>query len=332
MAGVDLTRYDFDRDLTFCVLLMHRDGTIYHTYGGRSWKDAQSHLSMPSLLSVLVRTLPEHEKYRADPAGALVGTEWTVERLAPLARRIDAGDRPDCIHCHSVQDWEVASATERGTWVPEDAGVYPDPIQVGLAFDRDDQARIVRVVRNSAAEKAGLVVGDRIEEIAGRPIATFGDVQRALHRHRGEFLSMKVGPETRVTLRLGDHWRDPDPLLFSWRSMKWNLEPAPGFGGPQIDRSQIAELGLPPETFAFRVQYLVTWGHRAYTGRNARKAGIRKGDVILAVDGKRDFESVEHFHSWFRLTKHVGQTIPVELMRAAETRVIELPVVGAQRD
>ncbi len=367
MAGVDLGRYLFDRDLTLCILLMHSDGTIYHTFGGRTWRDPQSHLSMSALLTVLGRGLAEHARYDGAPDPP-EGARWTVEHLPPLARRIASGDRPDCIHCHSVHDWEVATAVERETWRPESAWVFPDPIQIGLELDHDDQSRVVTVVPRSFAEQVGIEVGDRIVEIDGRPISTFGDVQRALEGTGREFRAtilpahprperlpipkpaterdaltkrgtarstrrqFELPPEDtiRVFGTLPPDWRVADPLVYSWRAMKWNLEPAPGFGGPQLDRDQLVNLGLPPSTFAFRVQYLVTWGPRAYTGRNAAKAGIRQGDVILAIDGRHDFESVDHYHSWFRLTRRVGETVPVELMRGREKRVVMLPVVGRE--
>ncbi len=63
MAGVDLETYRFDYDLTFTALLMNADGTIYHTYGGRTWEDAQSHLSERAFADVLTRTLAEHAAY-----------------------------------------------------------------------------------------------------------------------------------------------------------------------------------------------------------------------------------------------------------------------------
>lgn len=352
MAGVDLARYRFDYGLTFCALLMHADGTILHTYGGQSGPDPLSHLSVASFVRTLGRGLRRHREVdrlrelAGDPP--VLGPGWTVESLPPVARRIAAGDRPECVHCHSVDDWTVQTAVEAGNWRREFAWRYPDPIQIGLVLDRDEQTRITEVVRGSPAARVGIRAGDTLHSIDGRRIATFGDVTRALDgvpdsagspaaldviverdAPGGEpapTADQDVALESRV-LELPPGWRTPDPWTYSWKPMKWNLLPAPGFGGPQLDGAALRELGLPTETFAFRVQYVVTWGPRAFTGRNAARAGIRKGDVILAIDGERDFRSVPHFHSWFRLTMEPGRAVPVELLRGGERRVVTLPVV-----
>ena len=76
MAGVDLSMFRFDFDLTFAVLLMNADGTIYHTFAGRDWTHADSHLDRPaqpviSLSHVMVGPLP-FVQYR-HPEGAPLG-------------------------------------------------------------------------------------------------------------------------------------------------------------------------------------------------------------------------------------------------------------------
>jgi len=85
--------------------------------------------------------------------------------------------------------------------------------------------------------------------------------------------------------------------------------------------------GLPEDGFAFRIGYLVTWGDNARTGHNARSAGLRKGDIIVSVGGKDDFESVAHFHTWFRFTQEIGTKIPVVRIRKGKRTTITLPVI-----
>ena len=123
------------------------------------------------------------------------------------------------------------------------------------------------------------------------------------------------------------HWKEPTPLVFSWRPSKWPLSPKPGFGGPQLTPAQLERHGLARDAFAFRINYFVTWGPAANSGRNATRAGLRKDDVVLSLDGKDDFVSVEHFHSWFRLTREVGRTVSVVILRDGKRATIELPVL-----
>ena len=129
------------------------------------------------------------------------------------------------------------------------------------------------------------------------------------------------------TLKLAGGWKEATPLVFSWRPSKWPLSPKPGFGGAELSPRELKAAGLPEDAFAFRIGYVVTWGPNAHTGRNARKAGLRKGDIIVSVAGKDDFENHEHFHAWFRLTQKPGTEIPVVRLRAGKRETVLLPVV-----
>ena len=102
---------------------------------------------------------------------------------------------------------------------------------------------------------------------------------------------------------------------YAWRPFKWGLSPAPGFGGPALGTGAKKRLGIDPDAHAFTVQYLVTWGPKAHRGRAAAKAGLRKNDIVVAFDGKDDFESGEHWHAWVRLNKQPGDEVEIELLR-----------------
>ena len=107
----------------------------------------------------------------------------------------------------------------------------------------------------------------------------------------------------------------------------WGLDPWPGFGGPPLSPAEKAALGLEPGRFAVRVNYLVTWGPHAHTGRNAARAGIRKDDVVLSVAGVSDFETELHLQTWFRFTRTPGEEVEVRLLRDGRELTVTLPVV-----
>ena len=330
MSGIDLDRYAFNYDLTFCILLMRFDGHIYHTYGGRSWDDPHSHLSVESLTQVLLATL-EESRQLPPPLPRFDAQPRTVEDYPPVARRIAAGKRPACIHCHNVNDWWVQTEVEAGRWTRDRAWIYPDPEQLGLVFDALEQNRLLE-----APAKSGLAPGDRIVRAGEIPVLTFGDFGRALEAAPVEgtlaielLRDGKDGPERRsISLPLPAGWREPKAQQFAWRAIKWNLQPAPGFGGPVLKPAELQSRGLSPNDFAFRIQYFVTWGPRRHTGINAGRAGLREGDLVLSIGGVDQFDSIDHFHAWFRLTQKVGTTVNVEILRGGERRQIELPVVG----
>lgn len=329
MSDVDLRTFEFDYDLTLAVFLMHPDGTVYHRYGARDDHDAMSWMGMASLVGLMRATLADHEAYRATPSPPDLGEPSYVVDMPPLARRI-ARQPVNCVHCHTVHDTMQQWAVERGDWRPEDRWLYPPPGRIGLGLDAVDQALVVRVEAGTPAAAAGLRAGDRLVRFGAQPrVRTIADVQWALHKAAAGAtevaISYRRGDELReARLELPDGWREATPAQYAWRSMKWNLSPGPGFGGPLLDARQKKALGIDADGFAMRVQYLVDWGERRHRAVNVREAGIRKGDVVLSFGGKSDFTSQDHFHAWVRLTREVGEKVEVELLRRGERVVVEL--------
>jgi len=320
MRDIDLNLFTFDYDLTFAILLMHPDGTIYHTYGGRDWTDAQSHLSIESLAKVLEASAAFHADYHPNRVPKKSPRTRTIQEFPIWKKRIQQGKPPDCFHCHMVHEGQIHERKARKKWRPNDRWYWPDPIQIGLEFDRDDQQRVIAVEAKSAAAKAGLKEADRLTGIGGEYTATFSDVTRVLNGAPAKATTLPIewtrdGEAKSAKLRLGAKWKEATPLVYSWRASKWPLSPKPGFGGPPLSDKQKKAAGLDPKKFAFRIGYLVTWGDHAYTGRNAKKAGLRKGDIVYSVDGKTDFQNMHHLHAWVRLAKRAGDVLEVLYIR-----------------
>ncbi len=329
MAKVNLSMFRFDYNLTFAVLLMNADGTIYHTFAGRDWTDPMSHLTMPTLVQLLHDTLPEHAAYQKNPQPPKLATPFSIEQYPTLARRIKAGKKPDCMHCHMVGEYKYSSLKERGRYRLSDFMTYPDPITVGLKLQQTPQTAVASVEKRSAAAKAGLKAGDVIAQVNDTAVSTFGDLQRALHDapDKGGTLTMQVrrGEATLTkTLRLKKRWKHMDPRYFAWRADKWAMWPRPGFGGQVLKAGELAKAKLPTGTFAIRVSYVVTWNQYSFTGRAAQKAGIKKGVILLSTDGKRDFESEAHWQAWFRMTRRVGVPVKLEVLDGGARKVLTL--------
>ncbi|MBI4602764.1 MAG: PDZ domain-containing protein [Planctomycetes bacterium] len=336
MAGVDLNLYVFDYDLTFAVLLMNGDGTIYHRYGTRDHTSGMSRLSMASLVKLLKDSLEDHRAYQKapkppKPPKAL--PRRTIEDIPPMARKIQK-KKVDCFHCHMVNEAERDWAREEKRFSREAVlGQWPLPEKVGLKLGVDEQTRVVEVLKGSPAERAGIRPGDEVRSLGGSRVRTQMDVQWALHNAPagGSALPVELLREGDMVklaeIRTRKGWKLADELELSWRSSMWGLRPRPGFGGRPLTKEELEKLGLEPDTWAFKVGYIVDWGEEAYTGQNARKAGIKNGDVVVAVGGKRDFASELHFQSWFRFTRKPGTKVPVEILRDGKRTTIELPVV-----
>ena len=318
MRGVDLARWRFDWDLTFAVLIADPDGTVLGRYGGRDERGADHWLTEASYARFLeggLRAYAEHE------SRAVEREELHLEDVPAFAARDDG----QCIHCHSVFPALREQAIEEGTWKRSGLWVYPSPGRIGLDLDRDQQTLITHVGEASPAGRAGLKPGERIARLGGVSIVSASDLMYALDRfdEEGGELSLSLASGRRVWLRLEPGWKRATPREFAWRPSKWGLTPAPGFGGPALTASELTQAGLDPGSFAFRVDYLVTWGENARFGRGAREQGLRKGEIVLGTSLKRDFDSVDHFHAWWRLTRRPSEHFDLLVWRGG--KVVRLP-------
>jgi serine protease Do len=330
MRGIDLARYRFDYDLTFAMVLMHPDGHVYHRYGGRDVRSADVWLSQASFATLLETTLEEHDVYDESPSPPDAADALRLEEVPAFA----AKDQGKCIHCHSVLESLYRQRKADDELRDEDLWVFPSPARIGIDLDRDDQRSVTRVDEGSPAARAGLRVGDRIMRIGATPIATASDVMHALDQVPA--LGGEVAVQLRrgktnptLSLQLEAGWRTGTPLSFSWRPLKWALDPVPGFGGAVLSDADRKTAGLADEPFAFRIDYFVTWGPRQDAGRAARAAGLRDGDVVYRVADQRIFESIDHFHTWWRLTRTPGEQVVLRYSRDGERGEATL-TVGAR--
>ncbi|MBL8752728.1 MAG: PDZ domain-containing protein [Planctomycetes bacterium] len=328
MQNVDLNVIRFDFDLTFAAVLMHADGTVYHRYGSRGPDDASTYLSLSSLAALLHDTLADHRDYERAPSPPKPTAPLPAIELPVLQQKVAAGARLDCVHCHTINDATFAHAFVQKTWRRDDAYVFPDPTRIGLALDRERQARITAVTAGSPAAAAGLRAGDDLVALGvQKRVRTQGDVQWALHeapfaKNRLPVRFARDGSEHDAALDLADGWKRCPPEEYAWRPFKWNLSPSCGFGGPALDAGARTKLGLPDAPFAMRVQYVVDWGERAARGRAATAAGLRKGDVVIGFAGKRDFTGFDHLHAWVGLTLTAGAETEIVVWRQGKEHVL----------
>lgn len=339
MRSVNLSRYIFDTGLTFAVLWMNADGTIYHRFGGRDSRSPHQWLSLPSLEAGMRAGLAAHASHEALAAVAPDPEPLLIEQVPSYIKR----DKGACIHCHSIRPALYEEQLAEGSWKRDMIWRYLPPSQIGLDLDRDDQRRVIRVSPDSAAHKAGIQAGDLLVALSSQRVATASDVMFALDQFPTEGGKLSVAYERSgvpgaTKLDLAPGWKTVTAKEFSWRSFKWGLTPAPGFGGTQLTAGELTKLGLsePPEQtpFAFRVTYLVTWGDNQRFGQAAMKAGLREGDTLLSIrmpgsagNLMRDLTSVDHFHAWWRLTATVGDVVTLGILRSGEQVEIELTVL-----
>lgn len=289
MRGVDLTVFQFDYDLTFAALVMNADGTVYHRFGGRDWTDAQSRLSMKGLVRLLRESLEDHREYQKNPKPPETKKKRAMEDLPKYAKL-------DCIHCHMVNDVDRPSI-----WM------YPRPERIDLELEVDEP------ITKS---------GERILRANGVRIRSEADLQWVLNTAA----SLEIETDRGISkIALAKDWQVGTPLDISWRPSMWRLRPMPGFGGPMLKPEDLKKHGVE---WGFTITYIVDWGDDAATGRNASKAGLRKGDIVVAAGGKSDFKNELHFQAWFRLTQKAGTKIEFEVLRGGKRLTIVMEILG----
>jgi hypothetical protein len=300
--GLDLRTFQFDTDQSWLVFLLRADGTVYGRFGTRSdHKEWADDVSVEGLARALEGALELHGAFPRDQA-ALAGKRGpapsfpTPEQYPELKTKyqptLDYEGKvvPSCIHCHQIGDAEHALRRERDGAIDERVLFpFPHPKGVGLVFDPRQRATVKAVEPGSAAAAAGFRGGDAIRTLAGQPLLSIADVQWVLHGvdpagGEVEAVVQRGAAEVRLTLTLAASWRRADDL--SWRATTWGLRRR-ALGGLKLDTMTKAErtaAGLPKAALGLRVAHVGQYAPHDV----AKRAGFRKGDALVAVDGRTD--------------------------------------------
>jgi serine protease Do len=301
--GLDLSLFQFDTDQSFAVFMLNAEGTIYGRYGTRSdqmqWTDD---VSIEGLAKALDGALALHRAYPANKA-EMVGkkgppADFAVPEQFPKLKgrygaqlNYEGNVVQSCIHCHQIGDAHRQFHLERSGKLPVDVLFpYPHPKAIGLILDPKERAKVLRVEPGSPAEKAGLVKGDEVLSLSHQPMLSLADVQWVLHHvaPSGGSLNAVVkrdGQMREVTLDLPAGWRLKDDI--AWRASSWELRRV-ALGGMNLKlltAEQRMERKVPADGMALRVEHTGQFAPHDV----AKKAGVKKEDVLIRFDGRNDF-------------------------------------------
>jgi hypothetical protein len=299
--GLDLSLFQFDYDLSFYAFFLNADRTIYGRFGSRSTqKDKTGEVSMDAFREAMRKVLALHAKY-GEVKDSLRGKHGpppqfkTPEDYPPLKGKykpeIDYEGKvlQSCIHCHMVRDAERSMARSRKEPIPDQVLFpWPEAAAFGLHLDPRKAATAARVEPASAAERAGFQRGDELAWLEGQPIVSTADVEWVLH-HAPEKGALKArvlrdGKEVALEVPLEPGWRKRSDV--SWRATTWDLRRM-GTGGLLLEEASAEErkaAGVPEGKLALKVKHAGEYGEHAA----AKNAGVSKGDIVVAVDGRRD--------------------------------------------
>ena len=311
IAGADLSKFEFDYDLTWFVFFLNADETIYGRYGGRDASDAEARISLKGLRYAMDKALEVH---KAPPPAVKPGKPGKPL----LAEKYDAAKaHKGCIHCHNVNEFRRADAKAAGTWDRESLWVYPLPENVGVTLDVDAGNRVKAVAKDSPAAKAGLTAGDLVTHVGGRTVASFGDAIYALHKSpaAGDIPVRwtRDGKEMTAKVAVVAGWRKTN---LTWRPSLLDILPSVPFNGDELTADERKKLGLDAKRAAFRQDESVH--------RTLRDAGIQPRDVIVGFDGKAIDGKWTDLLGHVRRNYLVGDTVTVNVFR--DGKAVEVPL------
>jgi len=317
MRGLDLNLFDFDYDLTWAALMFDDQGRVLGRFGGRDAETPGKYHSLPGLRYSLEQAWERFQRGAALPKVRVAAPNKKIEDYAG-AQRFTA---KACFHCHNVAEFRREEKQAAGTWRKDEIWVFPEPATLGWTLELDQGNKLRDVRLNSAAAKTGLKPGDALSSIHGYATASIADVQYALHHAPAkgtiEVHWQRGGKEMRGEIALPDGWRHTD---LSWRWSLKSMKPLPQVHGDDLPAAEKESLGLTPRQLAFR--------QGAFVPQAAAQAGIRIGDVIVGVEGKRLEMTGRQFEMYMRLYHQVGATVHYDIVRGQERLKISVKLPG----
>ena len=333
MKGVDLSQFQFDYDLNWAAMFINADGTVYARYGTQSAKGADAYNSIESLEKTMRRVLALHKNYPANKA-TLAGklgrpkpykTALQMPGMKHRSKLAGSTARNNCVHCHNIHDAEHEQLHDAGRLTHDALWRYPLPDNLGLQLDPGDGRIVTAVKANSPADKVGLRPGDVLTHADGQALTSIADLQWVLHNLLNTQASVTLKAtrgeraiEKKLAMRAG--WKKTD---ISWRGSLWSIKPVLATWCAPMKEKQVKLLRLAKGVKPLEVRWINTGRPE---GRNAKRAGLRQGDIIIGMEGKPLRMRSEHFNMHVKLNYKVGDKLPLTLLRKGKRIHFDWPL------
>jgi serine protease Do len=291
---------------------------------------------MEGFNKALKAALDLHAEYPKNKA-ALAGKTgkpalWPVPEAIPaLKDKYKPNDisRMGCVHCHNIQEGSIKSLWRSGAKVPDNMlWNYAPSTSLGLKLDPKEKAKVASVTDKSAAQAAGFKPGDSIVSLDGQPIISIADVQFVL-QNAPEPGNVKTqierdGKTMELSLPLAKGWRRVGDI--SYRTTTWMISNTiAGMRIKALSPDQRKTLNITDGKLAFEVAGVTPDWSKDGNGA-ARKAGIKKGEAIVAIDGKDDDMTESQYYAYLLQNKKPGEKLVFTFLRAGKKVDVEIPI------
>ncbi len=336
--SIDLSKFQFDYDLSFSTLFFNPDGTLYGRYG--SWEhqhDAQNRATA-TLRDTLKAILNIHSSYPANKA-SLAGKQGrkfpykTAVQMPTLKgkylKELNWSGKvvQSCVHCHQIGDAQRLAARNARKTMPLNL-IYPHPAPetIGLKMSAQSATRIAEVTNGSPGAQAGLKSSDEIVSIEGQAIVSSADIAWALHHAPDEgtvaTIVNRSGRKQRLQITLPANWR-MDSDIFR-RVGTWPMR-AMAFGGMRLQDlsdDERRKLGLGTTGMALLAKNVGKYGKHGA----ARRAGFRLNDVLVSIDGDSSRKTESRVLGEILRKYQPGRKVNAIVLREGRKRTLKIPV------
>lgn len=334
---LDLSLFQFDYDMSFAVMYLHHDGTILGRFGtrtGQSNEHEDMHLEgFAESMTRAVELYKNFDQYRAalaakkGPPSPVPYPEEYPSLKGKYSDRIDyeANTARSCVHCHQIREAQRLVYRSKGEPLP-DRLMFPWPSLsvIGLKADPKTATTIAHVEPGSIGARAGIRPGDKLLAMNGQPLVSVADAQWVLDQADDAAtirVELQRGNQTReVTLNLPAGWRRASNI--DWRATSWDLRRMV-FGGMKLDALSDAERRehrLPPGQTALLVRHVGEYGEHA----RAKQAGVQKGDILIAYDGRTDLLTESQLLAYGMQQKKPGDQVELSLLRNGQRKTVTI--------
>jgi hypothetical protein len=316
MDDIDIGLLDRDWNNTLYYFVMNADEQIYMRYGGRDSQAPDTYLSLSSLELALEKGLQLHRQYQEGKMKKTERPPSLFPRQIPLLveRTIK---RSACVECHLIGDYQNIHRELDGK-LDKLAHMYrsPDIKTLGIHLDVP-KGLVVKEVRD-AVEAAGMKPGDRIAELNGTPVWTFGDLQYHYDKvdRTAERLRITVerdGKPIDLWVTLPQRWWWTD-LTFR----QWTVEPRLYFDCRPLTEAEKLQRGFERDGFASEVTRVDMFAEMTKSHQ------LRVGDIIFGVDGVEQDKVANTAELFLKLRRTAGDTVSLDVLRDGTRKQLQL--------